>query len=132
MRAPHRILRFEFVYRVLPVPVLYTRWFVGWRGALTVWLVVPVVLIHPRYRADRGLLAHELAHARQSYRLYLLNSLLYRSSSWYRYQCELEAYRAQLRYSPGSEKEYANALASQYELDVPVERALEDLKRRAG
>ncbi len=121
-------MRLTWVYRVLPVLVFYTRRFLGWRGGLTVWFIVPIVLIHPRFRNDRGLLEHELVHARQAYRIYVLDSLLYRSSAWYRYRCEIEAYQAQLRYSPGNENRYARFIASRYGLDVSFERAYRDLK----
>lgn len=78
----------------------------------------PVILIKKEYKDDKGLLAHEKVHANQWWtRGLLVHSLRYRFSKDYRYQCELEAYRKQLKYSPLHRQRFVSFIENSYGLD---------------
>jgi hypothetical protein len=83
----------------------------------------PVILIKKKYRDDKGLHAHEMCHAWQWYLTLMLHSLLYKLSTKYRLWAEVQAYKKQLKYSPGNESKYAGFIAERYRLDVTMEEA---------
>lgn len=58
----------------------------------------PIIRIRPKYRADKGLLAHEIVHVKQFYRTFGMHGILYLLSEKYRFNAEVEAYREQTRY----------------------------------
>jgi len=88
----------------------------------------PVILIRPKYKGDKGLLAHEKVHVKQFWYTFgfmlILNHVKKR-----RYQFELEAYKEQLKHSPEHLEYFAWAISERYGLDVSNEQALRDLTR---
>ena len=57
------------------------------------------IVIQPKYKEDNGILQHELTHVKQWYRGGLfISSWRYDESRKYRLQCEVEAYKNQMRY----------------------------------
>lgn len=86
----------------------------------------PIIVIDPKYKDDRGLLAHEQVHVRQFWRTWGLHPLLYRASKRYRLAAELEAYRVQLKYAEDKEasaRRFAGFIAGRYGLAISVEAA---------
>lgn len=77
-----------------------------------------IILIRPRCKDDAGLLAHEQVHVRQwkeSFGLFWPRYLL--SKKW-RLRYEIEAYREQLRHSPGDLDLFAGYLSQNYRLGI--------------
>lgn len=77
-----------------------------------------VILVRPQYRGDVGLIAHESVHIRQwkeSWGAFWPRYLL--SKRWRR-DYEVEAYREQLKYSPGHLDLFAGYLANNYMLGI--------------
>jgi len=61
-----------------------------------------IVRIRPEYRGDEGLLAHELVHIGQGWKLLMIgHSLLYRFSAKYRLWAEVSAYKVQMLHPNG-------------------------------
>lgn len=50
------------------------------------------ILIHPRFKNDLSIIAHEMTHIKQINRTYYAHFILYNVSVSYRYKSELEAY----------------------------------------
>jgi hypothetical protein len=88
----------------------------------------PVILIDPAYKDDLGLLAHEQTHVKQFWRTFGLHPILYRFSESYRLKSEVEAFRVQLKHSPGREALFAKYISEKYDLDITQAEALELLK----
>lgn len=74
--------------------VVYTRILPERKAGLTIG---PLVLIQKRYRGDKGLLAHELEHARQFWITFGLHLILYPLSRHYRLWAESVAFARQVR-----------------------------------
>ncbi len=89
----------------------------------------PVVRILESHRSDAGLLAHELCHVRQWWRTLGLHPLLYALSDSYRLAAEIEAYREQLRHSPGDARRFATYIATRYRLTIAIDDALARLTK---
>lgn len=89
----------------------------------------PIVLIRPRCRDDQGLLQHELVHVRQFWRTFGLFGIPYWLSRTRRFEYEVEAYREQLKYSPGRQALFARHLARNYDLGITESQALAALTR---
>lgn len=87
-----------------------------------------VIFIRPEYKDDKGLLAHEMEHVYQWCATIGLHSFFYLLSKQYRLWAEVEAYKEQLKYSPGNELRFAEFIADKYGLNVSAEEALELLK----
>jgi hypothetical protein len=88
----------------------------------------PLVLIRSCHRGDAGIVEHELEHVRQWVRWGGIGFwLLYLFSPRHRYRWELQAFRLQLRHSPGEARAFALALATRYRLRLDVRRVLGDL-----
>ena len=83
----------------------------------------PVALIRPQYRGDAGLLAHEMVHVKQWWLTFGLHSILYLLFEFYRLDSEVEAYRVQLKHSPGNERRFAEFIATKYRIGISVEDA---------
>lgn len=84
----------------------------------------PIILIRPKYRDDKGLLAHELVHRRQWFTSVGMSTLLYAMSRGYRLWAEVEAYREQLKHYPDDRSwKLAEALATKYDLNLTREEA---------
>ena len=73
------------------------------------------IKVRPKYIGDRGLIAHEIVHARQFGRLLWLHSLFTVISGTYRLLVELQAYREQVKaYGYKDESEYEWIVRSLY------------------
>ena len=84
----------------------------------------PFIFIHPKYQRDAGLLVHQKVHQLQWIRTLGLHSILYPIVPPYRLSCEVEAYRAQLRYYGGDKADqFAEFIATKYNLRVTAEEA---------
>ena len=84
----------------------------------------PVIRIKNKYRDDKGLLEHEKFHVRQWYfGLFIFHGLLYKFSDKYRFWSETQAYKEQLKYSPGNLDLFASFISKNYGLNVSVDEA---------
>ena len=94
-------------------------------GACVRVILLPVILIRPKYKNDFGLYMHELEHVKQAFKGLLIGHvLLYALSKKYRLKCEVEAYREQsLHYSNDRIPLFANFIANGYNLKVSREEA---------
>lgn len=102
--------------RILTTPLLF------WADGMTV--APGLVLLHPRVRHDRGLLAHEAVHCRQMREVGLLRFWwLYFTCRAFRLWAEVEAYRVSLRHQPGGIRHFARALSRGYLLGITPEQA---------
>lgn len=120
----------RFVYKVFPVPVFYVDSLPNGYSGFFQAIIIPIVKIKKGCEEDIGLLEHELEHCRQYIRLPVVHSLLYKLVPRYRYWAELQAYRHQLDFSDDRERSanhFAKFLAKNYDLDISVEKAKEDL-----
>jgi hypothetical protein len=90
------------------------------------------IIIRPKYKDNLGLLKHEIKHAEQ-YHISFFHELKYELSKKYRYKCELEAYKEQMKtYNYTSIKEcewIVKTLLNKYDLGVSKSDIEKDLKR---
>ena len=92
------------------------------------------IRIRPRYKDDKGLMAHECKHVAQFWHSIGFHGMFYLLSKKYRLNCEVEAYKEQLKYAPAIldperyRDMYAGFIANDYGLDVKKEEVLERLK----
>lgn len=91
------------------------------------------IKIRPKYKNDKGLLEHELTHVKQWEKLNFIHVILYELNEEYRYRCELEAYKAQI-------KEYnykdirdamwiVEALTKKYGLEISASKVMKDVQK---
>lgn len=128
-------LQWSRLFNWLPVPVLYSRRLVGQGFAGRSFGVA--IAIHPDYRDDTGLLAHELEHCRQFYRSLGVSAVLYALSKRQRYRQELACYRIQLAHQPRLQRRYyaglyAQFIVDKYRLRVDYDTVLTDLLAQSG
>ena len=83
----------------------------------------PVIRIKNKYRDDKGIHEHEFCHARQWWKTLGLHTLLVLFSKKYKFWCEVQAYKEQLKYSPGNEDLFASFISKNYGLNVSVDEA---------
>jgi hypothetical protein len=89
----------------------------------------PVILIRPHKRGDEGLYRHELTHVRQSLAgLLVVHAILYLLVPRYRLWCEVQAYREQLKHSPGREALFGRFIAERYRLKITPSEAAHRLR----
>ena len=88
------------------------------------YTVGPVILLRPRVKGDAGLLAHEQVHVAQFWRTLGIGPLLSLFIPSLRLKYEVEAYRKQLEFNPGSAELYASFIATKYGLSISVTDAL--------
>lgn len=100
-----------FVYKICPVLVLYIPFSYKWIAGFSIG---PLVIIKSDAKDDEGLLAHELTHSRQFYRLPFIHWLLYAFNKSYRYKCVIEAHAVQLGYAID-----VTALAVKFSKEIP-------------
>lgn len=108
-----------------PRPPLYTRllWF-----AAGFAVNQSIVLIHPRYRTDIALLAHERCHQAQMKRVGTRTWWYrYLTSKAFRQQAEVEAYQVQISHG-AKRSSCAMNLATMYRLDLDYGAAYSLLK----
>lgn len=104
--------------------VFYTNWFIPKGSAGCAWSFL--IFIRPDHSSDQGLLQHELTHVKQFYRQPLVHGIKYAFDPSYRLDCEVEAYREQMRYYPTDLSElFALYLSRDYGLDIDVVGARE-------
>jgi len=73
------------------------------------------ITLKEKYREDKGILHHEIIHAKQFSRLWLLHNFLTGVWGRYRLWIELEAYREQVKaYNYTSKKQYEWIIVSLY------------------
>ena len=106
--------------------VFYTNRFIPSRFAGITY--GPLIFIRPRCQGDVGLLEHEKVHVKQFWRTLGLFGIPYFFSAKARVKYEAEAYREQLKYSPGKEALFASFLATKYGAKITQEEALALLK----
>jgi hypothetical protein len=109
-------------------PIYTTRFLNGHAGCTRV-LLIPFIFIDPQYKGDAGLLAHEQVHVRQAWRNIFppIHALRYALSDKYKLACEVEAYKVQLQYNPHAAEQFANFIATRYDLNITQQEALERL-----
>ena len=113
-------VEWRFVFKVVPVPILWTdRFMESWMGACSRG---SFVCVRPKYRGkDEGIVQHELEHVRQFYRaLTFPHTILYRFSPRYRLVCEIDAYVRQMEHYPDKRaavKWMVDAIHSRYGLE---------------
>ena len=119
-------LMIRFVYKILPVLVIYTDYL---PKRFSGYCLGFIVLIRPGARGDTGLLEHELVHSRQFYRTLGVYSILVWISKRYLFKTEIEAYATQLRYSEDLEiLRFSKFIAENYGLNVSIEEAEDALR----
>ena len=106
--------------------VFYTNWLI--QSKFTAETYGPFIFIRPRAKDDVGLLEHEKTHVKQFWRSWGTFGLAYFFSKTARLRYEAEAYREQLKYSPGKEDLYASFLVTKYNLGITQEQALAALR----
>lgn len=85
------------------------------------WLIF--ITISPSHKNDKGLLAHEIEHVKQFYRLPLIHGLLYRFNKKYRLYAEVGAYKVQLKYSNTPDL-FAKFISERYDLNISKKEVL--------
>lgn len=104
-------------------------------AAKCVYPIVPMIgtckiMVSNKYKGDVGLLAHEVEHVHQ-YSKNPLHAAMYKWCSWYKYKCEITAYRVQTRmygYKETMEYEWiVNAIINKYGIKKSKEQILKDL-----
>jgi hypothetical protein len=106
--------------------VFYTNKFIADRFAAETY--GPFIFIRPEKKGDVGLLEHEKVHVKQFWRTCGLFAIPYWLSAKARVKYEVEAYREQLKYSPGKEALFASYLATRYGAALSQNEALALLK----
>jgi hypothetical protein len=87
------------------------------------------VVVRPKSKGNEALLQHELTHVEQFWQN-PFNGLFYMMSRSHRQAAEVEAYRAQLTYSPCKEDyqhyldAFARSLSTNYNLDITYVEAV--------
>jgi len=87
-------MKIAFIYRIIPVPIFYTKWCVELVGSSCNFFI----LIDPFYKNDTAVEKHELIHVKQFWRTFWLHPILYKFSREYRLKSEIEAYGAQIKF----------------------------------
>jgi hypothetical protein len=89
----------------------------------------PFVFIRPNYKHDKGLLEHELIHIKQWWRNPLFHALRYKFSKKYRLECEIEAYKHQLKfYDEDHAYLFAGYIANKYKLNTVLSELVKKLR----
>lgn len=84
----------------------------------------PFILIRPKFKEEKGLLEHETIHVRQWWKNPLFHALRYKLSKKYRLQCEVAAYKHQLKfYDKDETKLFATFISNNYKLNISQEEA---------
>jgi hypothetical protein len=90
----------------------------------------PVIRILKAYKDDKGLYEHELTHVKQwFFQGMIIHTLRYKHSDKYRYDCEVEAYRCQVKRRPDRVSHYAAYICTKYNLDVTMDDVVNDLSK---
>ena len=107
--------------------VVYTRLLPERKAGLTIG---PLVLIQKRYRGDKGLLAHEMEHARQFWVTFGLHLVLYPFCQSYRLWAEAVAFARQVKPDRSDLDAMAERLArSCYRLGITRYEARRQIER---
>ena len=111
----------KFVYGIFPAIISYPDSGIKEGSAGTTSGIF--IKIRPNYKDDKGLLEHELVHVKQWYRTFTLHSILYKYSSKYRLNSEIEAYKVQLKVNKDEGKQdyadfYSKRITEMYDLDI--------------
>jgi hypothetical protein len=109
-----------------------------WQGAITKFPLFPYfglgqckIIIRTKYLKDEGILKHELKHTEQ-YKKKWNHALKYKFNKNYRFECELEAYKEQIKEYKYTKIEQCSwiidALVNKYNLNVPVAFIVQKIK----
>lgn len=102
--------------------VFYTNLFVLKNSAGTTR--GPFIFIRPEYKDDIGLLEHEKIHVKQWWKNPLFHGIMYLFSEKYRLNCEVEAYKEQLKHCPANRRTlFAKYLVKDYNLKITLDKA---------
>lgn len=117
-------MEIRWAFKYLPAFLFYSD-LLKRSGGLTFG---PLILLKKKYKGDastdaNGLVEHELTHVRQFYRTCGLNGPRYLFARW-RLAYEVEAYKAELRYTPDAACAFAWCIANRYRLDITQSEAL--------
>lgn len=82
-----------------------------------------IILIRPECSNDAGLIAHERVHVRQWRESWGMFWPRYLFSKKWRQRYEVEAYREQLQYAPGSLETFSAYLFTKYRLGISLDVA---------
>lgn len=111
--------------------IIYTqKGLKSWQGAVIKFPLFPYfglgtckIIINPKYSSDKGILNHELVHEKQ-YKRKWNHAVKYKFNKEYRFECELEAYKEQIKeYKYKDIKQCSwiiDALVNKYNLNIPV------------
>jgi hypothetical protein len=91
----------------------------GSAGQAKAWFIK----IRPGYKDDVGLLEHEKTHVKQFWCWGIFHILLYSYCAAYRQNCEVAAYRIQLKFSPDQLDWFAQRLSEMYNLNITQDDA---------
>lgn len=106
--------------------VFYTNFLIPSR--FTAITYGPFIFMRERAKDDVGMHEHEKTHVKQFWRSWCTFGIAYFFSKTARLRYEAEAYREQLKYSPGREDLFASFLVTKYKLGITQEQALAALK----
>lgn len=101
-------------------------------GTVSCFPLIPFAWIKIRKteKNNKGLLMHEIEHAKQHLKTLTLHPILYNLSNKYKLWAEVQAYRRQLEYSTNKEKDvvdYSIWLSKNYNLGVTSSEVLKML-----
>ena len=89
------------------------------------------IVLRTKYIYDKGILNHEIVHAKQ-YKRDFFHGIKTRFSKSYRYKCELEAYTSQIEEYKYTIVEQAMwivyALDGKYDLSINIVKILDDIE----
>ena len=89
----------------------------------------PIVLIRPKYKDDKGLVAHELMHVKQWVFTFGIHGFLYLLSDVYKLWAEVQAYKKQATYYDDDRLPmFAGFISTRYDLNITPENALKLLR----
>ena len=118
----------KLAYKFLPYLLFYTTNLPDNVGGIANGFIVR---IKPKYKLDKGIHAHEEVHVKQWYKTLGFHSFLYKYSSKYRLNAEVEAYKEQLKYYLDDRTNlFAKFIVEDYNLDVEQESITQLLKER--
>ena len=89
----------------------------------------PLVFIRPKYKDDKGLIAHEVTHVKQWFCTLGFHSLFYLFLDLYKLWAEVQAYKKQATYYQDDRLPlFAGFISQNYGLSITPEAALELLR----
>lgn len=89
------MFKFKFIYKFIPVLILFTNklqkdWTIGRSFGV-------FVVIRPEHKDNNEIIDHEIVHCKQFYRTFGVHAILYSTVRSYRLKAELEAYETRIQ-----------------------------------